>query len=180
MNSETKETNWRSPFLGVGALSLGAGIYVLFATEGTTGFRLGHVAGALAASAVLSLLPFLIWRYATQSGRRQTLGAAFNIFVALTLIVWISLFVVAKTSLEARFRGSTTAEREFTGDEKGWTQEDTGSSVVGPWLQYDPPGTRYCRYHNGNIQRMFPPGIRPDAPVANPFCLIGSKTVPPQ
>ncbi|MBM3273183.1 hypothetical protein FJY94_08095 [Candidatus Kaiserbacteria bacterium] len=174
------EANWRSPYLGVGVLLSVVGIYILLTSDSTLGFRLGYVTGALAASAVLSLLPFLVWRYATHIGRRQPLGAAFNIFIALTIVVWILLFLVAKFSLESRIGAQTSAEQEFTGDEKGWTQEDTGSSEVGPWLRYDPPGTRYCRYHNGNIQRMFPPGVKPNAPAANPFCLIGSKTVPPQ
>lgn len=59
-------------------------------------------------------------------------------------------------------------------DAGGWTQEDTGSSEIGPWLKYDPPGTRYCRYHDGTIHRLYPPGVKPAAEEANVFCLPGS------
>ena len=61
-----------------------------------------------------------------------------------------------------------------TYDAKGWTQENTDSKEFGPWLQYDPPGTRYCRYHDGTIQRLYPPGLKPNAEKANVFCLPGS------
>lgn len=67
-----------------------------------------------------------------------------------------------------------------TQDSNGWTQENTGSSEVGPWLNYDEPGTRYSRMANGMIYRFFPPGMRPDAEAANPFALDHSSDRPPR
>jgi hypothetical protein len=64
-------------------------------------------------------------------------------------------------------------------DDVGWTQESTGSKEIGPWLNYSPKGTRYCRYYDGIIQRLYPPGVKPNAEKANPFCLIDS-TINPQ
>ena len=63
---------------------------------------------------------------------------------------------------------------------KGWTQENTGSTESGPWLDYDPPGTRYSRMADGSIYRFFPPGVRPDAEKANPFGLDTSIDRPPR
>lgn len=63
---------------------------------------------------------------------------------------------------------------------KGWTQESTNSTEAGPWLRYDPPGTRYCRNADGTIQRIYPPGLRPNAQQANPFCLHDSTRHVPQ
>jgi len=64
-------------------------------------------------------------------------------------------------------------------DDVGWTQESTGSKEIGPWLNYSPKGTRYCRYSDGVIQRLYPPGVKPNADKANPFCL-GDSTSSPQ
>ena len=63
-------------------------------------------------------------------------------------------------------------------DTEGWTQDSTGSSEVGPWLDYSPSGTRYCRYADRTIQRLYPPGVRPDAEKANPFCVGDSTQFP--
>lgn len=65
-------------------------------------------------------------------------------------------------------------------DSKGWTQESTGSTEVGPWLSYSPPGTRYCRLADRTIQRLYPPGVRPNLAEANPFCLGESSESVPQ
>jgi hypothetical protein len=61
---------------------------------------------------------------------------------------------------------------------EGWTQESTGSTEVGPWLDYSPPGTRYCRYADRTIYRVYPPGVKPNAEKANPFCLGDSTEFP--
>ncbi|MES2403315.1 MAG: hypothetical protein V4567_03135 [Pseudomonadota bacterium] len=73
---------------------------------------------------------------------------------------------------DTAIRGSLAAE--------GWTQESTNSTEAGPWLDYDPPGTRYCRYADGTIQRVYPLGVKPNAPRANPFCLDDSTVHVPQ
>lgn len=61
-------------------------------------------------------------------------------------------------------------------DDVGWTQESTGSKEIGPWLNYSPKGTRYCRHSDGIIQRLYPPGVEPNAEKANPFCLGDSTS----
>lgn len=83
---------------------------------------------------------------------------------------------------EAKNR-SFTYEEAIAGptlDAKGWTQDSTNSTEVGPWLDYSPHGTRYCRYADRTIQRLYPPGTMPNAKKANPFCLGDSSgRVPP-
>jgi hypothetical protein len=73
---------------------------------------------------------------------------------------------------------SPTVTSKPSYDDIGWTQESTGSKEIGPWLKYSPPGTRYCRYSDGIIQRLYPPGVKPNAEKANPFCL-GDSTASP-
>lgn len=63
-------------------------------------------------------------------------------------------------------------------DDVGWTQDSTGSKEIGPWLNYSPKGTRYCRYSDGIIHRLYPPGVKPNADKANPFCLGDSTSNP--
>lgn len=62
----------------------------------------------------------------------------------------------------------------------GWTQETTGSSEKGPWLRYMPQGSRFCRLADGAIVTVFPPGVRPQAEQANPFCASVSVASPDQ
>lgn len=63
-------------------------------------------------------------------------------------------------------------------DAEGWTQDSTGSAEVGPWLNYSPAGTRYCRYADRTIYRLYPPGVMPNAEKANPFCVGDSRQFP--
>lgn len=79
-----------------------------------------------------------------------------------------------ETSLMSGYKKPPTLASE------GWTQENTGSTESGPWLDYDPPGTRYSRMADGSIYRFFPPGVRPDAEKANPFGLDTSIDRPPR
>lgn len=51
-----------------------------------------------------------------------------------------------------------------------WTQERTGSADIGPWLNYLPRESRFCRLADESIVAVFPPGIKPQAEQANPFC----------
>lgn len=201
MSNSPIETNWRSPFLGLGILLSAFALTTIFSSEGSLEFRAGHTAGALASSAVLALLPFLAWRYATRIGRQQTLGAAFNVFILATVGTWFVLFVVTKGMLPgfilrmqaaeqsqtqreslAATAGSTNSRDvdKPTYDTHGWTQDNTGSTETGPWLKYDPPGTRYCRNYERSIHRLYPPGVRPNAEPANPYCLGGSSATVPQ
>lgn len=61
---------------------------------------------------------------------------------------------------------------------KLWTQENTGSSANAQWLKTAPAGSRFCRMHDGAIVILFPPGVRPQAEQANPFCANGSVDSP--
>ena len=81
---------------------------------------------------------------------------------------------ITSESSTPRYEAPPTFESE------GWTQESTGSTESGPWLKYDPPGTRYSRLADGTIYRFFPPGVRPNAEKANPFALMDSTDRPPQ
>lgn len=64
-------------------------------------------------------------------------------------------------------------------ESQGWTQESTQSTESGPWLDYDPPGTRYYRDANRIIYRLFPPGVQPARENANLLGLRNSMDQPP-
>ena len=88
---------------------------------------------------------------------------------------------IASTSLNALPTApSQKSTSKPSADSEGWTQESTGSSEVGPWLNYSPVGTRYCRYADRTIIRVYPPGVMPNAERANPFCLDVSTEYVPQ
>lgn len=67
-----------------------------------------------------------------------------------------------------------------TFESEGWTQETTGSTESGPWLSYDPAGTRYYRDANRIIYRVSPPGVKSGGEKANPFGLMDSTDSPPK
>ena len=50
----------------------------------------------------------------------------------------------------------------------GWTEESTGEREMGPWLDYDLPGMRYYRDGSGMVIKIYPPGVKPNAPLTNP------------
>jgi hypothetical protein len=200
MSKNPNEASWQSPLLGLGILLSAFALTVIFTSEGSLKFRTGHTAGALASSAALALPIFLAWKYTTRSGRQQRFGVAFNGFVLITIGIWFALFIVAKGVLpnyvlrtqaagqgQAKGKSASTTITNSpddnldkpTYDTLGWTQDNTGSHETGAWLKYDPPGTRYCRNNERSIYRLYPPGVRPNAEPANPFCLgDSSATVP--
>jgi len=55
-----------------------------------------------------------------------------------------------------------------------WTQESTRSASKGPWLEFSPSGSRFCRAPDGTIVTVYPPGVKPEASTADPACLIAS------
>lgn len=63
---------------------------------------------------------------------------------------------------------------------ENWTQESTGSTENGPWLNYSDPGTLYCRDSNRIIYRIYPPGLKPDAAKADPNCARNSASIIPK
>lgn len=82
---------------------------------------------------------------------------------------------------EWRKKGSTLvgAPPSFESAER-WTQESTNSVDIGPWLQYAPAGARFCRLADRTIVTVYPPGVKPQAEKANPFCATGSVSTPDQ
>lgn len=61
-----------------------------------------------------------------------------------------------------------------------WTAERTTSAVAGPWLDYAPAGSRFCRAADGIIVTVFPPGVRPEAQAVDAHCLQSSVSSPTQ
>jgi hypothetical protein len=61
-----------------------------------------------------------------------------------------------------------------------WTQVNTGANLKGPLLYQLPSGSRFCRMSDGMIVVVFPPGVRPQAEMANPFCANMSVSHPDQ
>lgn len=61
-----------------------------------------------------------------------------------------------------------------------WTQETTGSADVGPWLDYDPIGTRYYRDSNRIVIRVYPPGAKPGAALAELHAVQKSSAAVPE
>lgn len=79
------------------------------------------------------------------------------------------------------FHGKLDSEEPPSFEEaKYWTQEETNSADVGPWLQYAPQGTRFCRLADRAIVTVYPPGVKPQAEKANPFCVTDSVSSPEQ
>jgi hypothetical protein len=94
-NSSTKP----SPFLGIGMIASATGLAMLFTDAPSLGYKVGSSLGQILGSAILALPIFLIWRYATKTGRMAKLSRSFNIFAAILVVTWFLLFVVAKNFL---------------------------------------------------------------------------------
>lgn len=176
---EHTETSVRSPFLGLGVLLSVFSLAVLFSGNGSFAYNAGRVAGGLAGSAALALPVFLVWRFVLRMGRRQSLGIAFNVFIALTALLYFVLYIVVQNvapgfvSQRIGAQPPATANSLIDLDQKklasnGWTEESTGIKDVGPWLEYAPTGTRFYRDELGIIHQVYPPGIYPNARPANP------------
>jgi hypothetical protein len=59
-----------------------------------------------------------------------------------------------------------------------YTQESSGSKEIGPWLNFMPNGTRFCRSNDGTIQKLYPPGAAPTANKADIECFHKSQPYP--
>lgn len=66
------------------------------------------------------------------------------------------------------------SQQNSRAQEARWTQESTRSADKGPWLDYAPEGSRFCRAPDGTIVTVFPPGMKPGASEADPACIKGS------
>ena len=152
---------------------------------------------------ILSLIPYFIARArARKIGDKISWSFVMNGATAIALVLSLGGFYGqlnsakhARTSQQAAQpqrplvaphiqntpEGNTpTYSSPPTFESEGWTQESTGSTESGPWLKSDPPGTRYTRFADGTIYRLFPPGVRPNAEKANPFGLMDSTDRAPQ
>jgi hypothetical protein len=125
MTTDLPKANLQSPYLGIGLIVCALGLATLLAKEGPLSFRFGVASGALAASAVLTLPLFLLWRYATVLGRRQKLSARFNVFVGAMLVIWVAVFVIAKNMLPTLVARTNSASQVAASNQ---TSTDTSSS----------------------------------------------------
>lgn len=130
------------------------------------------------------LLPFwFIWRK-PKGGVHTWVAWVFGLLpvIGLAAAIIIHMLQPVSTPRVSSSEHSTAKQPQVasrpTYDSGGWTQESTGSTEVGPWLKYDPPGTRYCRYADRTIYRVYPPGVKPMAETANPFCVGDSTQFP--
>jgi hypothetical protein len=73
-----------SPFLGLGVIASAIGFIILFTDDNNFGYRLGTALGQLLPCAILTLPVFIIWKYATQSGKVSSASKAFNVFFRYT------------------------------------------------------------------------------------------------
>ncbi len=94
-NSSTKP----SSFLGIGMIASATGLAILFTDDPNIGYKIGSSLGQILGSAILALPLFLIWRYATNTGRMANFSRSFNIFATILVVTWFLLFVVAKNLL---------------------------------------------------------------------------------
>ena len=189
MDDKPTGTSPRSPFFGAGIVLSAFALAILFSDADSIQFKLAPITGQLAGAAALSLPIFLIWRFATGARPWTTARRRIQRFLRPPCSDMVLIFVVVKNalvSLEPRSKPespvsvpktskaeprsqSGPGDEKPTYDSKGWTQDSTGSTERGPWLDYDPPGTRYYRDAKRTIYRLYPPGVRPDAEPANPF-----------
>jgi hypothetical protein len=128
-----------------------------------------NAVGVSLAKQISSWLPFL---------KIMSLLLGFVIAIFVSTNFWLDRQGQSQVSINL---SASRAEAGHPGfDSKGWTQESTGTANIGPWLDYSPAGTRYYRDANDVIFRVYPPGVKPDAPPANPFGVgISSETIPP-
>ena len=109
------------------------------------------------------------------------LGAVLAIGLAAAFFVpTLSKNSAKQPNIAVQQTSSNASSTQPTYDSEGWTEESTGTANFGPWLNYSPAGTRYYRDANDIIFRVYPPGVKPDAPPANPFGVGDSTdTIPP-
>lgn len=88
------------------------------------------------------------------------------------LVAWGLMFVAGV--LASMLIPTQATQHSATYGDASWTQESTRSTEAGPWLDYSPTGTRFCRAPDGTIFMVFPPGAKPDAQIADPACLSAS------
>lgn len=81
--------------------------------------------------------------------------------------------------LDPNYDGTPWSGGDYT-PKKSWTQENTNSREIGPWLNYAPTGTMFCRLPDGNIATVHPPGVKPNAQQLSQFCADHSVSSPQQ
>lgn len=148
------------------------------------GLWLSTVAIALGGAALVTGLAYLFFTAKTK-GRawRLFIVVAWGIAIFQLFGEWLLPTIVSNVATTSSSVMSTVSPKpglKPSYDTEGWTQESTGSTEAGPWLSYSPPGTRYCRYADRTIVRLYPPGVMPNAEKANPFCLGDSTEYVPK
>lgn len=103
-----------SPFLGIGMIASATGLAILFTDDPSFGYKIGSSLGQILGSAILALPIFLIWRYATKTGRTVILSRSFNIFATILVVTWLLLFVIAKNFLPSFANGYNAARTSTT------------------------------------------------------------------
>ena len=163
--------------------------FLLVLVSGTVGYVAGLVFGGVVTCASANLISWLQvigasvllwgtlfirgWEVQTYGG--VTLTERVNQWIYRTLYCVGTAVLVCSlawpTCNATKQQSTPDAQRAPTYDSQGWTQESTASTARGPWLDYDPLGTRYYRDAKRIIYRVYPPGLRPNAELANPFGL---------
>ncbi len=98
----------------------------------------------------------------------------------VAIVVVVGAVAILGRAIPELPRADAPAKQQEQIDWENWTQESTNSADTGPWLQYAPPGTRFCRLADRTIVTVYPPGVKPQAEKANPFCASSSVPSPDQ
>ena len=72
---------------------------LLFDRRDSIAYTMGLAAAQLGASALLSIIPLLCWRFLTSSGKASSMSFALNVMCGLVAIVWFLCFVVLNSIL---------------------------------------------------------------------------------
>lgn len=122
------------------------------------------------------VLAFVKWPNDGQGRTRTSVG---GIVTGVLLVPLAIGAIIASTYVPSAPRVSASAvPAGAAGSQTGWTEEHTGSEDFGPWLNYEPPGTRFCRLADRSIVKVYPPGTKPSAAPANMFCVTSSVDHP--
>jgi hypothetical protein len=144
------------------------------------GSHVGHAFWLL----VLALIPYFMARArAKKNGGNVSWPYVMTGVTLIAFVLSIGGFygrLATKNNSSSVSASSNASSTQPIYDSEGWTEESTGTANFGPWLNYSPAGTRYYRDANDIIFRVYPPGVKPDAPPANPFGIGDSTdTIPP-
>lgn len=190
MNTLKQHSNPISKWaIRVGAAGLLGGVLMCLSMGGGVACFIGIALPVGICAATLGAVVGIIIKVIFNSETGALAGRKTVFSIATILAVGVGIYtiivVLHEHNIFNQFHHKPTSEtvsqyaKPPTLESKGWTQESTGRKVSGPWLDFDPPGTRYSRMADGTIYRFFPPGVRPNSEEANPFALDLSSDRPP-